>query len=239
MSHRGSGKPYGRTSSGRGLPDGQWLHDKAPGAERTRAPRAPDATMAPASSTRLLVDNLHYEVTEKDLATLFGVYGPFAKPPRIRFDKSGRSTGSGTVTFENMDDAKAAQKALNKQLAKGQELAIRFDHQSGSNASSLLARLDKGSTKPLASRLADSPKGTTGEPIVRGVGPHRRGRGGARGAANTPREKRPHKKPLTADDLDKELDQYGAQGDGSQPAPQAGPVSGPSTKAVEEDVEMS
>ena len=69
------------------------------------------------------------------------------------------------------------------------------------------------------------------------MGPHRRGRGAAHGAP--PREKRAGKKPLTADDLDKELDQYGAQGDGSQPAVQAGPVAGPSTKFAEEDVEMS
>jgi THO complex subunit 4 len=70
-----------------------------------------------------------------------------------------------------------------------------------------------------------------------GVGPHRtRGRGRGRGGAG-PRERGP-KKPLTADDLDKELDEYGAGGETAPAAVQAGPASGPPATTAE-DVEMA
>lgn len=86
MSHR-SAKPYSvsrtsvkamacrlirsqRHSPGSKLPDGQWLHDKAPGVERIRGPRpsAVESNVSNTPSAKLLVDNLHYEVSEKDLA---------------------------------------------------------------------------------------------------------------------------------------------------------------------------
>jgi hypothetical protein len=76
-----------------------------------------------------------------------------------------------------------------------------------------------------------------------GVGPHRtrgRGRGGAPGAT---REKSAAKKPLTAEDLDKQLEQYGAQTqdvdavDGS-PAVQAAAVAAPAASG-DVDVEMA
>jgi hypothetical protein len=59
--------PQRRSPSGT-MPDGQWLHDKAPGAERSRAPRTSEPTVSNAPSAKLLVDNLHYEVSERDLA---------------------------------------------------------------------------------------------------------------------------------------------------------------------------
>lgn len=57
-----------RRSPSGNLPEGQWLHDKAHGAQRSRAPRASEPTVSNAPSTKLLVDNLHYEVSERDLA---------------------------------------------------------------------------------------------------------------------------------------------------------------------------
>ena len=77
-----------------------------------------------------------------------------------------------------------------------------------------------------------------------GVGPHRtrgRGRGGAPGVT---REKPAAKKPLTAEDLDKQLEQYGAQSqdvdaalDGP-PAVQAAAVAAPAASG-DVDVEMA
>ncbi|KAG8821600.1 hypothetical protein FRC17_009781 [Serendipita sp. 399] len=292
MSFRSSGKPYARTSSGGGIPDGQWLHDRAPGAEKTRTPRVTESHNVSGQNAKLLIDNLHYEVSEKDLVSLFGKYGPFARGPRIRttpiytrhaivfmvvifsaasldnivyeisilfararpsirrsplqFDRSGRSLGTAVVIFENAEDAKAAQRALNKQLAKGQELVVRFDDTpsgTGRGAASLLSRMDKGSSGSLASRLGDAPKsGENGNQSHHGgVGPHRTrgGRGGGRGGHG--RDRPPPKKPLTAEQLDKDLESYGGRSEES-PAVQAGPAeSGPasSSKPADEDVEMS
>lgn len=255
MSFKSSGKPYARDSSSGGLPDGQWLHDKAPGGERTRtAPRASESAANNGPSAKLLVDNLHYEVSEKDLATLFGKYGSFAREPRIRFDKSGRSTGSAVVVYEEMGDAVAAKKGLDKQLAKGQELSIRFDNSPSGprgggggrgGAASLLARLDSP-RGTLASRVADADTPTGPKAQSGGVGPHRtrggRGGGDRRGGGNSNRERPPRKKPVTAEDLDKELEQYGSKGDEGSAAPQAGPASSAasaSAPAGDEDVEMA
>lgn len=54
----------------RGDLNGQWLHDKAPGMKNMNTdsrPRGP-SDMVEQSNTKLLVSNLHYEVTPKDLA---------------------------------------------------------------------------------------------------------------------------------------------------------------------------
>lgn len=84
-----------------------------------------------------------------------------------------------------------------------------------------------------------------------GVGPHRtrgsRGGGGGgsgdrRGGGGSTRERPPRKKPVTAEDLDKELDQYGSKGDDEPAAAQAGAAPAPtstSALAVDDDVEMA
>ena len=82
-----------------------------------------------------------------------------------------------------------------------------------------------------------------------GVGPQRtrgsRGGGGdRRGGGPSTRERVPRKKAVTAEDLDKELEQYGSKGDDGLVAVQAEAVSGPTSGSVpagrlDEDVEMS
>jgi hypothetical protein len=54
-------------------PEGQWLHDKAPAGPAkarnvpARTPIAPSGPAAAAINNALLVSNLHYEITPKDL----------------------------------------------------------------------------------------------------------------------------------------------------------------------------
>lgn len=65
----------------RGNVDGQWLHDKAPtGPAKGRAPAtrgaAPPTGPAASINSKLVVSNLHYEVTPKDL-TVRGFSEPF------------------------------------------------------------------------------------------------------------------------------------------------------------------
>ena len=58
--------------SKRPAPEGQWLHDKAPtgpAKARNQPSRTPTAPSGPAAANNsvLLVSNLHYEITPKDL----------------------------------------------------------------------------------------------------------------------------------------------------------------------------
>ncbi|KAF8761168.1 C-terminal duplication domain of Friend of PRMT1 [Rhizoctonia solani] len=138
-------------------------------------------------SARLLVSNLHYEVTEKDLSMIFGTIGTLSCEPTIRYDRSGRSTGVANVTFTHARDAKLAQKQLDGVMAKGEAMVVKLDspppgsrHQpTGRNATNtLLSRMEK---KPLVDRLAEgareASKKNTNDKAGPGPGPARSVRG--------------------------------------------------------------
>ncbi len=58
------------------------------------------------------VENLHYDVTEKDLVELFSTVADVVKA-KLVFDISGRSTGVGSVTYNSLEDAEKAIKKYN------------------------------------------------------------------------------------------------------------------------------
>lgn len=68
---------------------------------------------------KLFVDQLHYEVSELELETLFSQVGRLAYKPRIWFDKSGRSLGKATVKYERVSDAVRAIELFDGCPAKG------------------------------------------------------------------------------------------------------------------------
>ncbi|CCO29372.1 hypothetical protein BN14_03383 [Rhizoctonia solani AG-1 IB] len=100
-------------------PGGQWVHDMAPGSTEDRKPRPAVSSGTGDEPARLLVSNLHYEVTEKDLSSIFGTIGTLLREPTIRYDRSGRSTGVANITYTHARDAKLAQKQLDGVMAKG------------------------------------------------------------------------------------------------------------------------
>lgn len=84
------------------LPEGQWLHDRAPG-ENSSSTNTVSNTSDNTPSAKLVIENLHYEVSEKDLQvtlllvfesilvlkyslqkSLFGKYGPISRGPTIK-----------------------------------------------------------------------------------------------------------------------------------------------------------
>ncbi|KAG9104883.1 hypothetical protein FRC06_006708 [Ceratobasidium sp. 370] len=216
MSTRGR-KPYARPPPPAESADGLWVHDLAPGADEGRKAR-PSSSNAASESNRLYVSNLHYEVTQKDLASIFGTIGTLLREPTIRYDRSGRSTGLATVQFANARDAKLAQKQLDGVLAKGEAMSIKLDtgHPPRSRAaegrtstSALLNRMDK---KSLADRLADS--GST-KPAGDQLGPVRsakqKGKTAGKHASGKPARTKPA--PKTAEDLDKELEAFMGEGE--------------------------
>ncbi|PPR06782.1 hypothetical protein CVT24_011282 [Panaeolus cyanescens] len=209
-------KPYSRPGP-RPNVNGQWLHDKAPtGPARGRiAPNPIRKAMAlpppgpAAMNNRLRVANLHYEVTPKDLMSIFGQIGTLVREPLLRYDERGRSTGVAIITFENATEATRAKKQFDGILAKGQPMSITFDSPpraprratSAPSTASLLNRIEKPS---LTERIS---KDDTATAIKAPSGPRAFVGGPARNRPprSAPRAPKKHK---TAEELDRELDAF-------------------------------
>ncbi|TFK49118.1 hypothetical protein OE88DRAFT_1646687 [Heliocybe sulcata] len=243
-----SRKPYTRPEARARAPEGSWMHDKAP----------PNVVSRPSNSrstveggqVKLLVSNLHYEITPKDLIAIFGRIGTLVREPIIKYDRSGRSTGVAIIHYETAEEAARAKKQFEGVLAKGQEMTIVYDtaptfgprrDRRASAPSSLINRiqkpglLDRLSQDDIRSRpapasfvflpchLAVHTHHVARADRKSGPGPIRsRGRGGGRPGP---------RKPKTAEDLDKELDFF--MTDGTKGS------TGPVQKAAEGDVEMT
>ncbi|KAH9010553.1 hypothetical protein EDB84DRAFT_1279663, partial [Lactarius hengduanensis] len=158
-----------------------------------------------APSNKLVVSNLHYEITPKDLTAIFGKIGTLVREPFIRYDRSGRSSGVAIITFETPAEAKLAKKQLDGVLAKGQPISILFDQTPSRRASappsSLLSRIQK---PPLLNRLDRAHNDAKAH--SRKVGPVRgRGRGRGSGAG---RGRAANAAPKSAAELDNEIDAF-------------------------------
>ncbi|THV00705.1 RNA-binding domain-containing protein [Dendrothele bispora CBS 962.96] len=237
---RGSRKPYSRPPP-RDV-NSQWVHDKAPGVSDTKdalsgSRRGPSSSTAP--DTKLVVSNLHYEITSKDLSAIFGQIGTLVREPFIRYDRSGRSSGVAIISYETVEEATKAKKQFHGILAKGQPMEITFDTQAprpnsrrsvSAPTHSLLNRIQKPG---LADRLpADDiqvggvltanikPTHTSG-PIRSRPNRNRGGKPNTQsGFKASKSSKSAPKKPKTAEELDKELDAF--MGDADLSAATAG-----------------
>ncbi|KAI0656879.1 RNA-binding domain-containing protein [Cubamyces menziesii] len=225
-------KPYSRPAARPRASDGQWLHDKAPGVPRAVQATAPARPATGVTNTRIIVSNLHYEITPKDLTQIFGQIGTLVREPQIRYDRSGRSLGVAVITFETPAEATRAKKQFDGILAKNQPMSIAYDNspppaprgpRRSASTPSLLNRIEKPSLIERLSR--DEPKPKKQEVVSDGgVGPVR----------TKGRQVRRKKQPKTAEQLDKELDSF--MKDEVSPA-QGQPASGGA--AGDGDVEMA
>lgn len=216
-----------QAAKSRASDDSVWVHDKAPGA--TRAPAQPSNPNASLSS-KLMVTNLHYEITPRDLTAIFGQMGTLVREPFIRYDRSGRSSGVAIITFETPAEATRAKKQLDGVLAKGQPISIDFDYgpprRASAPASSLLSRIQK---PPLLDRLSQAQSRAKASMIHSKKFGSMRGRGRGRGAT-AGRDRASIAPPKSAAELDNELDAFMAV-DGGTGTPPAKPAEG--------DVEMA
>ncbi|KPV76573.1 uncharacterized protein RHOBADRAFT_52563 [Rhodotorula graminis WP1] len=172
-----------------------WKHDKFD------TPDSSSSTLDPASrptgassstdqgpSNKLVIHNLHYEVSERELELLFVQIGPMATAPKIKFDRSGRSTGTAWVTYLEDKHAAKAKEAFNGAMAKGEPIEVDFDYRNDRPS-------ERGAAAPgsLLARLGGTESGSRGPKYAAptrgpgGGGPDRAPRA-ERGSAGAPRD---------------------------------------------------
>lgn len=208
-SQRRSGGPQNlRTANGSG--QGRWEHDLygASGAGAMGGLRSRGA----AAGAKLIVSNLHFGVSDNDLKDLFGELGLLRKAS-VHYDNSGRSLGTGEISYQTNSDALQAFKRYNGVPLDGQAMEIQMVTIPGMGMGA------PGGLNPLPrrglARGAGMRAGGIGGRLSRGGprgggGSARGGRGGRRGgsARGGAAAKRTAKPEVTQEQLDMELDAY-------------------------------
>ncbi|XP_022749308.1 THO complex subunit 4D-like [Durio zibethinus] len=171
--------------------------------------------------TKLYVSNLDHGVSNEDIRELFSEIGEL-KRYAVHYDKNGQPSGSAEVVYLRRSDAFAALKRYNNVLLDGKPMKIEIV---GANAEvPISARVNVTGIKGRRKRTvvmtpgAGQSRGSAG--INRGFNRRRgirSGRGGGGGGGGRGRGRdRGKKKPMkpmekSADDLDKELENYHAE----------------------------
>ncbi|EEB09132.1 THO complex subunit [Schizosaccharomyces japonicus yFS275] len=99
----------------------RWEHDLSQDRIESR-PRRIERVKRDATSL-VSVDNIHYEVSEEELKTVFDRVAP-VKNVSMKFDRAGRSEGRCTIAFEKEEDAKLAVAELNGFMLRDRGLHV-------------------------------------------------------------------------------------------------------------------
>ncbi|MBI2588972.1 RNA-binding protein [Candidatus Saccharibacteria bacterium] len=73
---------------------------------------------------KVFVGGLPFSTTDDELKELFSAHGAVASATVVRDRDSGRSKGFGFVEFENDEEGKAAEKALNGTEIGGRSISV-------------------------------------------------------------------------------------------------------------------
>jgi cold-inducible RNA-binding protein len=73
---------------------------------------------------KLFVGGLPFATTDEELKELFGAHGNVSYAKVITDRETGRSKGFGFVEFENDDEGKAAEKAMNGTEIAGRSITV-------------------------------------------------------------------------------------------------------------------
>jgi RNA recognition motif-containing protein len=73
---------------------------------------------------KLFVGGLPFSTTDEEMAQLFSQHGTVASAVVVKDRDTGRSKGFGFVEFENDDEGKAAEKALNGSDMGGRSITV-------------------------------------------------------------------------------------------------------------------
>ncbi|KAI8977605.1 hypothetical protein BDF20DRAFT_913920 [Mycotypha africana] len=189
--------------------NGQWTHDKFDEGSDSILSRLGSSGPSGDRNNRrsiveLHIENLHYNVTEKDVEELFSTVGEVAKA-RIKFDQSGRSTGVAFVQYYEMADAEKAVETYNNIELDGQPMRIEIKEREPTLRSNR-PRFGGG-------RFTNSNR------YGRGFGgrDNRDGRDHRRSREHRDNRDDRKKQEVTAEDLDKDLESYMQTNNASEP----------------------
>jgi len=184
--------PYSRDT-----PSGRWTHDKFEGG-RSSLGGGGGGGGGGRGIAKLLISNLEYSVNDQDIRELFAEFGPI-RTYSVHYDRSGRSLGTADVTYINKSDAARALKTYNNVPLDGKPMIIELvtDEPVSTGGGGGNRNNYGGNRNSNNNRSRGSGGGG------RGRGGSRRG--GGRGGRGGGREQ---KKPMTAEELDKQLDDY-------------------------------
>jgi len=170
-----------------------WKHDMFDGGKKQLIRGAVNGILSSGGggggSAKLLVSNLDYGVSETDIHELFADFGPL-KSASVHYDRSGRSLGTADVVFERRADAVKAMKQYNGVPLDGRPMNIQL----ATSEVPVPAVVRNRNNAPVANR--------TGRPQPR-RGPPQQRQGGNRSGPRASTAK-----PVSAEELDAELDAY-------------------------------
>ncbi|KAM3586330.1 hypothetical protein VKS41_002852 [Umbelopsis sp. WA50703] len=138
----------------------------------------------PARSNHLIVSNLHYQVSEKDLYDLFGQIGR-VKKAFIHLGPTGKSTGVADIIYDGPRDAEKALNTYNNIELDQRPMRITY-----STSPAVLTAIAQTRLQPRAARGSNT----------RGARGGRGGRGGGRKSTAQPKK--------SQEELDAEMDNY-------------------------------
>lgn len=184
-----------RSKYTRGDVNSAWKHDMFDGPGR----KAGGVAGAILATTKLLVSNLDYSVSDADITELFTEFGHL-KSASVHYDRSGRSLGTADVIFERRNDALKAMKTYNGVPLDGRPMSIQV----------ATSEIPQAPIRKAPSFATNKPRGQTirkGAPAGRRFG----GGGGRGGSARGGGQKRERKTEVSIDQLNAELDAYTMQ----------------------------